>query len=54
MKREKTVKSNIKLKCRKLIYLENTEPGYIVKNGVERIIWGEQAEGKRTCDEKVV
>jgi hypothetical protein len=24
------------------------------KNGVESNVWGEQAVGKRTCDEKVV
>jgi hypothetical protein len=34
--------------------VENIEPGHIVKNGVENSVWGEQAVGKRTCDEKMV
>jgi hypothetical protein len=53
--KRKTVKSNIKLKFRKITYVENTESGHIVKNGVENCfganrLWAREHVMRSWCE----
>jgi hypothetical protein len=53
MKRENTVKCNIKVKWRKITNLEITEPDYVAKNGVDIWTFGEQTLGKGIYDDEI-